>query len=48
MKTDFFNDQLENNTILISPSQGERYKIGNNSFTFKLTSENSNDQLGGL
>lgn len=46
MKTDFFNDQLENNTILISPSQGERYEIGNNSFTFKLTSENSNDQLG--
>ncbi|GGF73958.1 cupin domain-containing protein [Wenyingzhuangia marina] len=46
MKTDFFNDQLENNTILISPNQGERYEIGNNSFTFKITSEHSNDQLG--
>lgn len=46
MKTDFFNDQLENNTLLISPNQGEHYQIGNNSFTFKLTSEYSNDQLG--
>ena len=46
MKTDFFNDQLEDNTLLIAPDQGERYEIGNNSFTFKITSEHSNDQLG--
>lgn len=46
MKTDFFNDQLENNTLLVSPNEGERYEIGKNSFTFKITSEHSNDQLG--
>ena len=46
MKTDYFNDVLENKTMLISPNEGERYEIGQNAFTFKLSSEVTNDQLG--
>ncbi|KPM48710.1 cupin domain-containing protein [Jiulongibacter sediminis] len=46
MKADYFNDQLESKTILIAPNQGQRFQLGDNSFTFKITSELSNDQLG--
>ncbi|MBM1107034.1 cupin domain-containing protein [Aurantibacter crassamenti] len=46
MKTDYFNDQLENKALLVKPTEGKRYEIGSNSFTFKITSEISNDQLG--
>lgn len=46
MKIDYFNDQLEDKAVLIAPNQGQRYEVGNNSFTFKVTSELSNDQLG--
>lgn len=46
MKTDYFNDQLEDKGLIIRPNEGERYEIGGNSFTFKVTSEISNDQLG--
>ncbi len=46
MKTDYFNDQLEDKAVLIKPNEGERYEIGGNSFTFKVTSTISNDQLG--
>ena len=46
METDYFKDQLENKAILISPNQGQRYEIGNNSFTCNVTSSISNGQLG--
>ena len=46
MKTDYFNDQLEDKAVIINPTEGERYEIGGNSFTFKVTSDISNDQLG--
>ncbi|MCJ8290399.1 MAG: cupin domain-containing protein [Crocinitomicaceae bacterium] len=46
MKVDYFNDQLEDKAVLIKPHEGERYEIGGNSFTFKVTSEISKDQLG--
>ena len=46
MESDSFNDQLDKKAILISPNQGRRYEIGNNSFTFKVTSSISNGQLG--
>jgi quercetin dioxygenase-like cupin family protein len=46
MKTDYFNDQLEDKAVNVKPNEGERYEIGGNSFTFKVTSEISNDQLG--
>lgn len=46
MKTDYFNDQLKDEGVVIKPNEGERYEIGGNAFTFKITSEISNDQLG--
>jgi quercetin dioxygenase-like cupin family protein len=46
MKTDYFNDQLEDNAFIVKPNEGERYEIGENSFTFKVTSQISKDQLG--
>lgn len=46
MQKNYFEDQLENNGILIQPQEGERYFIGENKFTFKITSEISNHQLG--
>ena len=46
MKTDYFNDQLQDQAVIVKPKDGERYQMGENSFTFKVTSEISNDQLG--
>ncbi len=46
MKMDYFKDVLENKGTLVRPNEGEQYLVGENSFTFKLTSEVTNDQLG--
>lgn len=46
MKTNYFNDQLENKAVIIQPNEGERFEMNGLSFTFKVTSEISNDQLG--
>jgi len=39
IKADYFNDQLENEAVIVAPEQTI-------SITFKVTSEMSNDQLG--
>lgn len=46
LKTDYFNDQLENRGIIIKPDEGERHEMNGLEITFKVSSENSNDQLG--
>ncbi len=46
MKIDYFNDTLEDNARVITPEEGEAYRMNGISFTFKVTSEISNDQLG--
>ncbi len=43
---DFFNDTLENKAVLVKPNEGESFNINGIQFTFKITSEMSNDQLG--
>ena len=45
-KTDFFNDVLENKASIIEPKEGESFEMNGIAFTFKVTSEMSNDQLG--
>lgn len=45
-KTDYFNDVLENKATVILPEEGEQLLLKDIEFTFKLTSEMSNDQLG--
>ena len=46
IKTDYFNDILENNGTLVLTDEGEQFNVGDNSFTFKLTSDVTNGQLG--
>lgn len=46
MKTDYFNDQLEDKAVIINPNEGECFEMNGLSFTFKVTSDISNDQLG--
>ncbi|MDN5203644.1 cupin domain-containing protein [Fulvivirgaceae bacterium BMA10] len=46
MKTDFFNDILENKAAIVGPNEGETFTMNGLSLTFKVTSELSNDQLG--
>lgn len=46
MKVDFFNDALENKASVILPEEGETFEMNGISFTFKVTSELTNDQLG--
>nr|WP_299074319.1 cupin domain-containing protein [uncultured Allomuricauda sp.] len=43
---DYFNDTLVNNGCVIGPEEGEKLLLNGVSFTFKITSEMSNDQLG--
>nr|WP_299383964.1 cupin domain-containing protein [Allomuricauda sp.] len=43
---DYFNDVLENNASIILPEEGEQLLLKEIEFTFKVTSEISNDQLG--
>ena len=45
-KTDYFNDVLENRATVILPEEGEQLLLNDIEFTFKVTSEMSNDQLG--
>lgn len=45
-KTDYFDDVLENNASIINTNEGESFKMNGIAFTFKVTSEMSNDQLG--
>lgn len=45
-KIDYFNDTLEDKGIIILPDQGESFEMNGLQFTFKVTSEISNDQLG--
>ncbi len=46
MNTDYFNDQLENNGLVIRAEDGETLEANGMKLTFKVTSELSNDQLG--
>ena len=46
MKKDYFNDALENKAVIVKPNEGETFNMNGISFTFKITSELSNDQLG--
>ena len=46
MNIDYFNDQLENKATVVRPNEGETFEMNGLSFTFKVTSEISNDQLG--
>ncbi len=46
MNTDYFNDRLENKAVVVNPDEGETFNMNGLSFTFKITSELSNDQLG--
>lgn len=46
MKTNYFNDQLEDKATIVNPNEGESFEMNGLSFTFKVTSEISNDQLG--
>ena len=46
MKTDYFNDTLNNKTNIIAPNEGESYELKHVKFTFKVTSEMTQDQLG--
>ena len=45
-KTDFFHDTLENKASIIHAGEGESFNINGIAFTFKVTSEMSNGQLG--
>lgn len=45
-KTDFFNDTLENKVVVVPPEQGETYNMNGGAYTFKVTSEDTGDQLG--
>jgi quercetin dioxygenase-like cupin family protein len=44
--TDYFNDTLVNEATIVYPGEGEHYKMNGAAFTFKVTSNMSNDQLG--
>lgn len=49
MNTEYLNvfeDTLENKGSIILPNEGEKYKMNGGSYTFKVTSEMSGDQLG--
>ncbi len=46
MKIDYFNDQLENNATIVGPGEGETFEANGLSLTFKVTSEDTQDQLG--
>lgn len=45
-KIDYFNDRLENNGKILMPGDGEKIGIGGLELIFKITSNDSNDQLG--
>lgn len=45
-KKDFFNDTLENKAVVFHPGEGETIAMNGVSFTFKVTSDLSNNQLG--
>jgi len=44
--TDFFNDTLVNQALIIKPDEGEFFSMNGLSLHLKVTSEISNDQLG--
>ena len=46
LKTDYFNDTLEDNATIILPEEGEELALNDIQFTFKVTSEISNGQVG--
>lgn len=46
MQEDYFNDRLEDQSVIIYPEEGESFNANGMTLTFKLTSELSNDQLG--
>jgi len=45
-KVDYFNDKLVNNGKVLFPGEGEKIEIGGLELTLKITSNDSNDQLG--
>lgn len=45
-KIDYFNDKLEDNGKILLPGDGEKISIGGLELIFKITSSDSNDQLG--
>lgn len=46
MKTNYFEDVLDDKAVIVSPTEGETFSMNGLSLTFKVTSEISNDQLG--
>ncbi len=46
MNIDYFNDVLGDNASVIQPEEGETFEMNGMSFSFKVTSDLSNDQLG--
>lgn len=46
MKTDYFEDQIEDKAIIIGPNEGETLNLDHISITFKLNSTQSNGTLG--
>ena len=45
-KTDYFNDVLADQSVIIKPGEGEGFSMNGITITFKVTSQHSNDQLG--
>lgn len=43
---DVFNDTLVDKALILRPDEGETFSMNGLSLTLKVTSENSNDQLG--
>ncbi len=43
---DYFNDTLENKAQVIRPGEGEAYYMNGGAYTFKITSEDTQDQMG--
>ncbi|WP_036379446.1 cupin domain-containing protein [Muricauda sp. MAR_2010_75] len=42
----YLEDTLVDNSHIIYPSEGEKMELGSGSFTFKVTSDLTNDQMG--
>jgi len=46
IKEDFFNDELQDDAIIIPSDGGEKFEMNGISITLKVTSEITRDQLG--
>ena len=43
---DYFNDSLSNKALIMAPNDGEKYVMNGGAYTFKITSEDTGDQMG--